>query len=807
MSKSKRTLHIVGQAHLDPVWLWPWNDGVSEVLTTMGSAVDRMRETPGFCFSRSSAITYRWVREADPRLWAEIKRLARQGRWEAVNGWIVQPDCNVPSAESFVRQALYGKGYLREHLGVDVTVGYNVDSFGHAAGLPQLLARAGYRYYVFTRPAEGQLDLPTLFWWEGPDGSRVLAWRIPGSYCQSYSATPDDLEAAIRTAAVDNFAPGFEDGLFFLGVGNHGGGPTRQQIARVLELRHDPSLPRLEFSTLGRFFASVESSPGAADLPVVRRGLQHVFTGCYSAHSEIKALNRRAEKQLTHGEAIASLALVAGHKAYPAQELREAWWKLLFNQFHDILSGTSIQPAYADARDSMGRACDTGRSTAVTGAHQLARQVDTSRVQESCLCLVNPLPWPRRTIVEIDTFAAPHGERITHLATHQGRKLPLQWGVPHACFGPHMQPWGQLSAVVDVPAGGYRVLELAHGPGPERSVKPRPLIRVSPSKFGIASLKAPDGRELLTRPIGLVAIRDKSSTWGHDVYAYRDELGRPTLIETTRVEDGPVRRVVRQHARWRRSEILLDIVTWHGLDAIELRVRVDWQQKHEMLKLEIPTRLTGPRVVAQVAGAVETHAPDGREQPGQDWVAVEGKIRGAAYSVGLVNDSTYSYDCLDGCLRTVVVRSAFYAQHPPAWPAKDFHNPHHDQGWTEKRFWLLRVKGRWTRLDLARRSLELQTPAEYAVDSAHAGAEPWEQSLLAVDGRGFTVLALKQAEDGKGLVLRVQETRGRQALATLKIPSLGVERSVALSPWEIQTLRIRPGRGTAKIVAADLLER
>ena len=806
METGKRTLHLVGQAHLDPVWLWRWRDGTSEVLTTMQSAADRMRETPGFCFTRASAVTYRWAREMDPRLFAEIRRRVRQGRWEVAGGWIVQPDCNIPSAESFVRHSLYGKRYLAQHVGADVTVGYNVDSFGHAAGLPQLLAKAGYKYYVFMRPDASLLDLPMLFRWRSPDGSSVLGWRIPGSYCQSYISTPDELETAIRQAATNNFPPGFDDGLFFLGVGNHGGGPTRAQIARVLELQKDPALPRLRFSTLGGFFGRIEASPAAAQIPVVTRGLQHIFTGSYSAHSEIKALNRRAERRLVVGETLAAMADLDAPGGYPADEFREAWWQVLFNQFHDILSGTSIEPAYEDARDSLGAACDVGDRAAVGATHRIARQVDTRRVEQGCLCLVNALPWRRKAVVEIDMFTAPHGDRITHLATRSGTKRPMQWGAADAYFGPHCLEWRQLAAVVDLPPCGYRVLELAHGRAPATPEKRKAMVRVSRTQLGIASLKAPDGRELLDGPIGLVAIRDTSSTWGHDTYAYRDELGRPTLLKTTRVEDGPVRRIVRQEGRWRRSEILLDVVTWHDLDAVELRVRVNWHEKHQMLKLEVPTALADVRTFVQVAGAVCEHEPTGVEQPGQDWVAIEGRVGRTTYAVGLVNDSTYSHDCLGGLLRTVVVRSAYYAHHPPLEPPKDFHNPHQDQGWTRKRFWLLRRKGRHTRLNLPRRALELQTPAEYAVDSAHPGRQPWERSLLAVGGDAVTVLAVKHAEDGDGLVVRVQDTRGRRTRATLAIPPLRLTHAFDLGPWEIKTLTARPTQRGATVTETDLLE-
>src|SRR5205823_5258742 len=167
---TRRTLHIIAQAHLDPVWLWPWRDGAAQTLTTLQSALDCMDELPDLRFSHSSAAAYRWVQEMDPRMFAQIRQRVREGRWEAVGGWVVEPDCNLPATESFVRQALYGKRWFAEQLGADVRIAYNVDSFGHSGGLPQLLARAGYSHYVMMRPQAQEMELPHLFWWESADG-------------------------------------------------------------------------------------------------------------------------------------------------------------------------------------------------------------------------------------------------------------------------------------------------------------------------------------------------------------------------------------------------------------------------------------------------------------------------------------------------------------------------------------------------------------------------------------------------------------------------------------------------------------
>src|SRR6185369_2630009 len=220
------TLHMIGNAHIDPVWLWQWQEGFHEVRATFRSALDRMNEYDDFIFISSSAAYYQWVEQSDPAMFAEIRQRVAQERWQIVGGWWIQPDCNIPCGESFVRQALYGQRYFKAKFGVTAKVGYNVDSFGHHGMLPQILKKSGMDYYVFMRPQPHEKGLPgRLFWWESDDGSRVLTFRIPFEY----TSTGKDLEQYIRRAAGELKAP-LNTLMSFYGVGNHGGGPTIENI-------------------------------------------------------------------------------------------------------------------------------------------------------------------------------------------------------------------------------------------------------------------------------------------------------------------------------------------------------------------------------------------------------------------------------------------------------------------------------------------------------------------------------------------------------------------------------------------------
>lgn len=804
-NQARKVLHIIGHSHIDAAWLWPWRDGEDAVLNTFRSAINRMHETAGFCYTHSSSAHYRWVERADPALFAEIRQRIREGRWEVVGGWPVEPDCNIPATESFVRHSLYGKQYCQRALGVDVKIGFNPDSFGHAAGLPTILKRAGYGYYVFMRPQEHEMKLPLLFWWEGPDGSRVLVSRIWHDY--------DSDAGEIRSAASGAFATNFNHAAFFLGVGDHGGAVTKEQLRQVVELSKDPSLPELRFSTLRAFFTEIESAPAFASLPVIKGELQHHSRGCYSANGEEKYLNRRAERCLIQSETISLAANFTAGSAYPGDEFSTAWWKVLFCQFHDMLAGTSLYSDYQDVRDSIGYACEVAQTAKIGALETMAKRVDLSHIEEGAVFLFNPLPWRRYALVEYYTGSNPSGRaRITHLASKDAVKVPVQWR-PSASMTPTWFP--RIHAWVELPPCGYKVFELAHGEPP--TAEPfKNFVTVSETGFGISSLKAEDGTELLTGPIGLIAISDTSDTWAHGVNQFRQEMGRPTLVSSAIVEDGPVTRITRHRARWRDSEIVLNISQFAGMDFVELHFVIDWREHEQILMLEIPTALASPRVFAKVPGEVLERSVNGEEEPYQDWIGVQGKLNNADYTVALVNSSTYSYDCLNGLLRTVLIRSAPFARHNPNQVPYNDDNAWQDQGRQERRFWLMCGRGSYRELALDRRAEELQTPADYIMDSAHPGTESWEQSFLEIMPDNVWVLAVKRAEDqaekqghraSAGTIVRIQERSGSKTRASIKSSPLGLDHTVDLAPWELKTLFIQSsGSGPATVREVSLLE-
>ena len=812
-SSTRPVLHLICQAHLDPVWVWPRRDGFSEALTTMGSAVRFLEEEPDLKFTRSSAAVYRWVRESDPRLYDRIRQFVAEGRWEIVNGWEVQPDANLPLGESFIRQSLYGKQWFAEEFGVDVKIGYNVDTFGHAGNLPQILARSGMDAYVFMRPPvdpEGK-PYPVLFWWESPDGSRILTWHLQQNYGQPPSTGGDHIEREIRRAAAENFAPGIQHAACFVGIGNHGGGPTRRQIDRIRRLQEDPDLPELRFSTLTEFFRLVREEPGFSAIPVHREGLQYINVGCYLAHGRIKRANRRAERLLLKSEAMESMRRMCGLKAtneFSSQHV-DAWRNVLFGQFHDIMGGTCIRSADTSILNQFGHADFIAESFTERNLHTVARAVDTSWAPKGVLTLFNPLPWKRAATVSFDTFVAPTGEdTITHLRDFEGKKVPIQWTPAEIGFGPMQMEWQCLNASVELPPFGYRSFALAEGRAPSPVDRPLDSIKVNRRRAGLSALKTKAGLNLLRQSIHLKVFRDTGDTWGHRLDAYDEELGEPTLKKTTLLYQGPLKATFRQEARWKESVIRLYYTLWKNRPEVEVRLAIRWNEPRELLRLVVPTSLKNSTVWVGEPGGTARRRQDGWEKPAAEWLAIEGSHDGQSHSLGLVGDRPLSYCAEKGTLGIALVRSSFYAHHEPGDPAPREENPYLDLGEQEIRLWLTAAKGRHSRLQLHRMASEIESPAERVVDHGHPGELPPHQSLLEVSPPSVAVMALKPSESGRGMVLRIQETTGKNTTASIRSPLSNIpDWKGKLGPHQILTLEFPLRSSAGESRRLNLLEK
>ncbi len=809
---TKKKLHMIGNAHIDPVWLWPWQEGFHEVKATFRSALDRMKEYDDFIFVASSAAFYEWVEKSDPEMFAEIQQRVAEGRWSIVGGWWVEPDCNIPSGEAFVRHGLYAQRYFREKFGQIAKTGFNVDSFGHSNTLPQILAKSGIENYVFLRPMPHEKGLPArLFWWEADDGARVLAFRIPFEYL----SWGKDLEPHALRCAAEMKDP-IDEFMCFYGVGNHGGGPTIENIESLHRLDADEEFPAaLKCSTPEAFFQSARTK--SWPIPTVHDELQNHASGCYAAHSGIKRWNRLAENRLLAAEKWSLLALWVNGQPYPS-DFAHAWKQVLFNQFHDILAGTSLPEAYEDARNGFGEALSIADRSLNYAVQSFAWNIAIQPESEMRPIVVfNPLTWPVQSAVEIESRPWPE---TAALVDESGARLPHQQLQSSTVTGRV-----RLCFATALPALGYRTYRMlpngieSQPPGHFPTVQASNCLlenacfrlEFDPKTGCIASLRDKQaGIEVFSGPAARAEVlADPADTWGHNTFRWDDGIGAFEAESIQLVEHGPVKSVIRVRSRYGVSALTQEFSLYPDRAQIDVRVTVDWREQCKMLKLRFPVNVKFMKVTrASAYGHIEYFA-NGDEYPMQSWVDVSGIAREKEipYGLSLLNDGKYSLDVNVRDIGLTVLRSPAYAHHIPAELKPGEAYAYLDQGIQQFHYSLLPHAGSWETAGTVRRAAELNQPPLALFAAFHPqGRLPQSDSFIAVEPETVMVTVLKQAEEDEALILRAVETSKTAARAVITLPKWGRRLAADFAPCEIKTWRV-PRDPTQPAIEVDLLER
>ena len=803
---SDKTLHMIGNAHIDPVWLWNWQEGFHEVKASFRSALDRMREYDDFKFVSSSAVFYEWVEKSDPQMFAEIQARVKEGRWGIVGGWWLQPDCNIPGGESYVRHALYGQHYFKQKFGVTAKVGYNVDSFGHNGMLPQILKKSGLDFYVFMRPHPHEMGLPgRVFWWQSDDGSQVLTFRIPFEYL----TWGKEVDKHVARCADEIKAP-YQEMMCFYGVGNHGGGPTKENIESIHRLQKAKNGLNIMFSTPDDFFASLCSSN--LPFPVVHQDLQMHAVGCYAAHSGIKYWNRLAENRLIMAEKWSMLAKLVTGQPYP-DDFARAWKGVLFNQFHDILAGTSLESAYNDARDLYGEAMAIADRALNYAVQSLAWNINIPYAEGTRpLAVFNPHAWDVQTNVEVEVGSLPTNPVLVDDA---GKATPVQFIQSHATArGRH-----RMSFLANLPSMGYRTYHLVAG---ENEAAPSSLIAtensleneylklvIDPQTGTIQSLYDKEhGVEVFmaaaARP---VVIEDTSDTWSHDVTHFNHVIGEFKAEQVYLVAHGQAKATLRVRSSYGQSRLVQDFSLYPGLKQVDVQVTVDWREQFKMLKLRFPMNVYFHRITYEIPYGHIERPGNGEEEPGQSWIDVSGVSRstGDLYGMSILNDGKYSYDVTGRDMALTVLRSPIYAHHIPKEPSPDEEYSFIDQGIQRFKYVLLPHANGWEDAQTPRHAAELNQPPIALLCTFHEGKLNQSDSYITVDALNVIVSVVKQAEENEDLILRAYETDKRTTSTTIHLPVLQRKIETTFAPCEIKTFRV-PKDTKQPIIETNLLE-
>ena len=782
------TIHVVGHAHMDMNWLWTYSETMQMCNDNLRQAVAFMNEFPDYTMLQSQAAVYNFVEKVDPPLFQLVQKYVKAGRLELAGGMWTEGDMNLSSGEAITRSFLLGQRYFQSRFGKMANVGWLPDNFGHISQMPQILKQAGCDYFYFHRckPYKG------TFWWTGPDSSTVLAYAN-----DTYNG---DITLKLKDE-LGKITPDKHRLLQITGVGDHGGGPTRANIEMVHQLDKTPGYPAVKFTTAGDFFRKASKEMNGR--PTHRGEMQFIFEGCYTTVADIKAGNRNSENALYTTEFFNTLRWLNGDK-YPADELRDLWTMVTFNQFHDILPGSGINEAN---KENIARYAEVLRKTNELGNNAFRKMADEVKFQTGIgqpVVAYNLHPYSRKTIVEANVYS--HNEPLTAKLASWGNYYDSknvkprdkgQGNVPTVLVRdgsgktyPAQIVWGKstppgytskVQFIVDnLPAGGYKTFYVdMTKPGEYNepiSFKDNTFetdfftVNFDMKTGAIVSLfdkrtkkeYVKEGGHLNKLRIYLEDKKGGMKSWTINKIVNEEDITNVVSVKV--VENGPVRACVETVKTWGKSRFIERTYLYRSYPRIAYDMEVDWLETGSdstdspMLRAIFPLAFTNPMFDSNVPFDVVSRPVNGQEVPAQKWVDLsEGNI-----GMALMNKTKYGHSYNNGELRLTLLRSAgdpdiypnlgkFYISyalypHPGDWK---------NEVWAEGDDFSIPVYA--------------AEPPSLALVKEHA-TRPEEDTFISLDSLNVILSSLKQAEDGKELIVRLAETEGKETTINLKLP-------------------------------------
>lgn len=835
-------VHLICTAHIDPVWMWSWEEGLREAISTFHTAADLLDAFPEFTFNHNESVLYAWMEEYDPALFARIQAHVRGGRWHIAGGWYLQPDLNLPGGETIARVILEGRRYFAEKFGARPKVAYNFDTFGHPHSLPQMLKQSDFEMYIHCRPVASQMELPGPFYrWQGVDGSEVLAVR-PDT---GWYGTPHPGQALVQAKNGVNTARATgRDTLVTWGLGDHGGGATRHDLLALRQLIEETAADGdvvVVHSTPEAFLERLR--PHRESLPVVRGELQRTLSGTYTSVAPIKRQMRSGEAWLASAERWASIAWWRGLQPYPAAALYEAWQHLMFNTFHDVLCGSLVESAIDGVNDMYGRARDIARRVVVKAQHALLPNV-TPTPDTIPIFVFNPHSTPVKAAVGINFLSAygpPPSQDPYTLYDDSGAPVTSQnrGGSSIILDEGTWQPFcGFVADVPPLSARRYEVRWQAPPPAEPRlnvhedaqavTVEtPFWTARIDRSAGALTSLiERASGREILRGPLRFMAMHDHAHAWGgENNWIYNvpcapltaltpDEVGAFSGMEG---HQGEAVRVITRGAVWVTVECLVGwqhtrasirLTFYADLPHVDIDTRLYMQARRKMLKLQFPLAVDDARAVNEVPYGLTDRPTDASEYPCARWVRLDSAD---GFAVGVANNGVNGFDAsTDGVLNMSVSRGGTHCSWSETDVPLDKSYTFMDQTQIDTRFRVIAGMASALATSLPLAAAELNQPLERFFTYAHAtlpaDAPAQSPAFLTVTPPQVTLAALKQSLDGQALIVRLQETAGDSVEARVRLEG-DAEQHFTFTPHALRTWRVtRQPDGTTDWQACNLLE-
>ncbi|MBH8554823.1 alpha-mannosidase [Nostocaceae cyanobacterium CENA357] len=816
----KSKIYLLGHAHLDLAWLWPVNETWSAAQNTFESVLKLQQDFPELIFCHSTPALYAWVEEHRPDLFQAIQQAVATGRWEVVGGLWVEPELNLIAGESIVRQLLYGQRYVQEKFGKISPVAWLPDTFGFCATLPQFFVNAGIEYFVTQKLRWNdttKFDYGA-FWWRSPDGSEVfsLMSALIGEGIDPVKMASYSLEWQTQT--------NLSDSLWLPGVGDHGGGPTRDMLETAQRWQKSPFFPDLEFTTSQKYLQQIQSGENSqTSFPTWDDELYLEFhRGCYTTHADQKHWNRRCEVLLYEAELFATLATLSCGLTYPKAEIEAAWKQVLFQQFHDILPGSSITQVYTDALPQW----------------QQVEQVGTKILQESLLAIASqtilpPPPHPEAQPIFIFNSLNWVRSEVVSVALPTTKEANQEWQI-YDCSGQQIisqlsEPAVLVFLASDIPPVGYRIFWLSPSSflsplSPSSSVDwvlENEFLRVviDPDTGDLSSVfDKTYQREILSGAGNqLQGFKDSGQywdAWNIDPNYTQHPLPATNLKSIQWLEQGLVQSRVRVVRQLGDSEFCQDYILPTNSPMLKIASIVNWQENQVLVKAAFPLNVEADFATYEIpCGAIrrstkpQTPAETAKwEVPALRWADLTEETEAGIYGVSLLNDCKYGYDSQPHQLRLTLLRS-------PNWP-----DPETDRGFHEFTYALYPHTGSWEAAQTVRRGYELNTPLQVILNPLLTTSDSSlftsdRVSFLDLSAENLILMALKLSEDDpQQLILRCYESHGETAELCLQSDlelNLGdgvdlLERHISstessfdtqilkIQPWKIANFKVKP---------------
>ncbi len=770
------TLFFDANAHIDAAWLWRDKETIEVCKNTFSSVFNMMTARPEFTYTQSSAAYYDWMERYYPDVFKGIQKRISEGRWEVAGGMWVEPDCNLPSGESWARHLLYAKKYFKNKFGVTVKFGWNPDSFGYNWNMPMFYTNAGIDAFITQKIGWNDTNVfpYRLFWWEGADSSKILTY-FPFDYVN----TVDDPFRLVDWLRQFEANTGFTKLMILFGVGDHGGGPSIEMLDRIKRLATLDIFPTLEYGTTTQYLDWLKQQD-LSGIPTWNDELYLEYhQGTYTTQAKMKEYNRRSEVLLTNAEKFSSIATMYG-RIYNNSDLEEAWHNVLFNQFHDILPGSGIRENYIDATEKYTQSEQIGVHELDASLKQIIKNINTASMTKGIPVVVaNPLAWARKDIV---TVRLPEGDQQFYTVFgSNGIEVPSQI-IQNDRYHSEI-----MFIAENIPALGYSTFELRRQPPPSVEAvnlsntsieNNRFKITLDPDSGWIKSIfDKQNGKEILSGYGNeLQLLEDKPSAW--DAWNIGlTGVKYPSKLRTIEVvEHGPVRvvlRITRDYLKpgvtkdfptedFPSSFFTQDIILYNNLDRIDFETGVDWWEDKTMLKVAFPLTVSDTVATYEIPYGTITRSTRMEsswekakvEVPAQRWA----DLSQHDYGVSLLNKSKYGYDIKGNTMRLSLLRS-------PKWPDATA-----DRGKHSIEYSLYPHAGRLDAAAVTRLGYEYNNPLIAILNDNHKGALPASKSFIQLEPSDLVITTVKQAEDNKAWIIQWYETKGENTEAVLTLP-------------------------------------